>query len=514
MHRQKLRLIFIAIFSCLYSIHGFSSKTPMREFRGVWIATVTNIDWPSSQGLSPEMQKKEIDALLDSYKALGMNAIILQIRPSSDAFYPSSYDPWSKYLSGVQGEAPNPFYDPLDYYIEACHQRGLEFHAWFNPYRVKQNNNDELAEDHVFNKHPEWGWEYNNRTYMDPGIPLVRNFLTDVVMDVVERYDIDAVHFDDYFYPYPAKGKPLPDSSTFQLYGGEFHPDQIDDWRRENVTIFIRDLNLKIKKEKPWVKFGISPFGVWRNDDQDPRGSATSAGITNYDDLYADVLLWINEGWVDYVVPQLYWHRGHPAVDFDILANWWAENSSGRDVYVGHGLYRLNDVNSRKAWKNPQEIPNQIRGTRQLAQINGSVWYSSQHFSKPLLGLKDSLVHDLYQHPALIPTMPWIDSIPPLSVTNLRVERVKGKGKQLLWDAPWADEGLNKPRFFVVYCWPKGADTEVLKSENIVAIESHLNYDLKKRFFLAKREKYIFKVAALDRLYNESELSEEIVIIQ
>ncbi len=507
------RILFIVLSLIWLPVTSGADNPPKRELRAVWVATVMNIDWPSKQGLDADAQMQEIDKLLDKHKALGMNAIILQVRSASDAIYPSGLAPWSRYLTGTQGAAPDPFYDPLEYYIEACHLRGLEFHAWFNPYRVKQNLEEELDAGHVLHQHPEWGWEYNNRLYMDPGNPEVRDYLKQVVLEVVNRYDIDAVHFDDYFYPYPIVGMQLPDSLSFSRYAGHFKSEEIDDWRRENVNRFIHELSIEIKQVKPWVKFGVSPFGVWRNSDVDPKGSKTQAGITNYDHIYADVLKWQQEHWVDYMMPQLYWHRGHPAADFLELCEWWAENSYGREMYVGHGVYRLNERSGRAAWKNPSELPAQIRTVRNNLKLNGSAWFSSRQFDQNILGFKDSLTTKLYEHPALIPEMPWLGGEKPGAPYNLKVERIKKKGRILSWEA--ATDGVNemdKARFFVVYRVPVGQAFDKNESVNIIDVIRQKEYPLKSRFFLAKKEKFIYYVSALNRLYSESDLSDPIQI--
>jgi uncharacterized lipoprotein YddW (UPF0748 family) len=318
--RQRLLILGLFLGICLPAL---KAQIPKREFRGVWVATVANIDWPSRPGLSTSQQKGEILEILDKHKRNGINAIILQIRPTADALYPSDLEPWSRFLTGEQGVAPEPYYDPLEFWIVEAHRRGMELHAWLNPYRISLDTADVLSDQHISHSHPEWLFTYGDRSYFSPAHPQVWDFVTRVVVDVVRRYDVDAIHFDDYFYPYQIDGQELPDSLEFQIFGGEFFPDRIEDWRRHNVDTIISMLSAAIKKEKPWVKFGISPFGVWRNRSQDELGSETSAGTSNYDGLYADVLLWQKMGWIDYLMPQLYWRESHPAVGFSTLAHWW-----------------------------------------------------------------------------------------------------------------------------------------------------------------------------------------------
>ncbi|MGN6616748.1 MAG: glycoside hydrolase family 10 protein, partial [Ilyomonas sp.] len=304
----------------LLQFASFAQTSPKYEFRAVWVATVENIDWPSRKGLSTEEQKAEFIRLLDMNKRNGMNAIIMQIRPVADAFYPSPFEPWSEYLTGKQGVAPNPYYDPLKFMIEETHKRGMEFHAWLNPYRAVFNiYKSSVAPNHITRTHPEWFLNYGDKKYFDPGQPEAMEFVAKVVKDIVSRYDLDGIHMDDYFYPYRIPGKDFPDNKTYLKYGDGLTKD---DWRRSNCDSIIKLIHDVIIDTKPMVKFGISPFGVWRNKSKDPMGSDTRAGVTNYDDLYADILLWLKEGWIDYVAPQLYWEIGHPLCDYETLLNW------------------------------------------------------------------------------------------------------------------------------------------------------------------------------------------------
>ena len=300
------------------------------EFRGVWVATVANIDFPSSKNLTTQQQKDEFIKLLDMHKRNGMNAVVVQIRPAADAFYPSQYEPWSEYLTGKQGQPPSPYYDPLKFMIAETHKRGMEFHAWMNPYRAEfQIGKSSISPTHITRVHPEWFIDYGGVKYFDPGNKDAQKFVVNVVRDVVKRYDIDAIHFDDYFYPYRIAGKEFNDNISFIKYGNGMSRD---DWRRSNVDSIILQLSKAIKEENKYCQFGISPFGVWRNIDKDPEGSNTKAGQTNYDDLYADILLWLRMKWIDYVVPQLYWEISHKVVGFEVLTDWWATHSYGRQL--------------------------------------------------------------------------------------------------------------------------------------------------------------------------------------
>lgn len=393
-----MRLLFTFIAWLSFSVVSAQIPAPKYEFRGVWVATVENIDYPSKNNLLAEDQKAEFIRLLNMHYNNGMNAVIVQIRPAADAFYASPYEPWSQYLTGVQGKAPFPYYDPLQFMIEETHKRGMEFHAWLNPYRAVFNiNRSSIAPDHITRQKPQWFVNYGNIKYFDPANPEARAFVANVVKDIVERYDVDAIHMDDYFYPYKIPGKEFPDHQSYLRNGGGLTKSQ---WRRSNCDSIVSLLHRTIRSTRPSVKFGISPFGVWRNSSADPRGSQTTGGLNNYDDLYADILLWMEKGWIDYVAPQLYWEIGHKSVDFETLASWWNANSYGTEVYIGHGIYR---ANSNNAWKNRNEIPNQIKYVRSLDGNGGSIFYSSNIFEKNPLGWNDSLQSNYYRRRALIP---------------------------------------------------------------------------------------------------------------
>lgn len=398
-----------------FSIFVFFNTTPLHaqpkyEFRAAWIATVNNIDWPSKKGLPVLIQKLEFLQLLDGLQKMAMNAVIVQIRPATDAFYPSNFEPWSEFLSGVQGLAPSPFYDPLEFMIDEAHKRNMEFHAWLNPYRaVFDINSSSISSTHVTRVHKDWFLTYGNKKYFNPGLPDVMKYVNNIVKDILTRYDVDAIHMDDYFYPYRITGKEFPDEQAYRKYGNGLSKD---DWRRSNCDSIIKLIHETILDTKPMVKFGISPFGVWRNNDKDVEGSATQAGQTNYDDLYADILLWLKEGWIDYVAPQLYWEIGHPLCDYNVLLNWWANHSYGKHVYIGHGVYRVYEKPT-PPWRNPNELPNQIKALRGYETIQGSIYFSTKNLLANPNGWADSLRNNYYKNPALIPPMPWIDNIAP-----------------------------------------------------------------------------------------------------
>jgi uncharacterized lipoprotein YddW (UPF0748 family) len=475
---------------------------PKRELRAVWVATVNNVDWPSKPGLSSFQQQAEIRELLDRNKYNGMNAVIMQVRPCADAFYASSTEPWSRYLMGEQGVAPQPFYDPLSYFISECHKRGMEFHAWFNPYRVRQNNKDQLSRENMFNQHPEWGWIYGDRVYFDPGNPEVRDYLTKVVKEVVKGYDIDAIHFDDYFYPYKIEGIELPDKATFRKYPRNYSSGQIEEWRRDNVNLIIRMLSQSIKEIKPWVKFGISPFGVWRNRSTDPEGSATSGKTTNYDELYADVIKWQREGWIDYTMPQLYWEIGHQSVDFITLAEWWANHAYGRAVYIGHAVYKLDKSSKTEAWQHSDQLIKQLNVIRSIPQINGSAWYNSSQFKRDLDGFQDKLKQKNYRSPSIVPKMPWISNSIPQTPVNLKINST-ADGQTVKWDPISGGDENSKARFYAIYRSTRKGRLSIEKPENLIDVTGETGFFLRDNGNRHKK-KYYYCITALDRLYNES----------
>ncbi|RYY46575.1 MAG: hypothetical protein EOO06_14220 [Chitinophagaceae bacterium] len=368
------------------------------EMRAVWVATVSNIDFPSRPTVSSDVQKEEFIRLADMHKANGMNALVVQIRPATDALYPSPYEPWSQWLTGRQGQPPVPYYDPLSFMIAETHKRGMEFHAWMNPYRAVFNiNNASITPSHVTRMHPEWFLTYGDKRYFDPGNKEAQKYVTAVVKDVVNRYAVDAIHFDDYFYPYKIAGKEFPDGVTYNKFGNGLSRE---DWRRSNTDSIIAMLSKTIKEANKNCQFGISPFGIWRNINRDPAGSNTNGGQSNYDDLYADILLWLRKGWIDYVTPQLYWEIGHNIADFEHLVDWWNKNTYGKNCYIGIGIYR---AGSNAAWRDKTQLPRQIALLRSKENIHGMMFYSSKTFERNPNGWNDSLRINYFRDPAALP---------------------------------------------------------------------------------------------------------------
>ncbi len=499
------RIIRIGIRSCLlfFFLAAFARPLfsqvlyPKFEFRGVWVATVNNIDWPSKPGLSTEEQMKEVIELLDLHQKLGMNAIIFQVRPCSDAFYPSALEPWSRYLTGSPGRYPSPFWDPLRFWIEECHKRNMELHAWLNPYRISQNAEEPLAGNHKVFSNPEWVIKYGNKLMFDPGIPDTREYVTAVVCDIVRRYDVDGIHMDDYFYPYPT-GEPFPDQHSFARHNRAFMPEEKEAWRRENVDILIKMLNDSIKSIKPWVKFGISPFGVWRNQSSDPGGSATRAGVTNYDHLYADIRKWLKEGWIDYVTPQIYWEIGHKLADFETLCQWWNDNAFGRQLYIGLAPYKIEKEASITAWRSPREIPAQLRMLRKFPNISGSVFFSSKQFKRNLMGLQDSLMLRFYRYPSLTPPLNWMKVIKPNPPVKVSVS-----GRKIKWESPIANSPVALPTRYIVYLNESGKSFNPENPDHITEYTDETRVELPRKG--KKRKPHEVRVSTLDRYNNESQ---------
>ncbi|MBM3413042.1 MAG: hypothetical protein FJY19_06660 [Bacteroidetes bacterium] len=447
------RYVFFIPLLFLYTV---SLSQPKYEFRGVWIASVANIDWPKSGTTDPAAQRADFIRILDQHQRNRMNAMIVQIRPAADAFYPSSFEPWSEWLTGQQGKAPVPYWDPLAFMIEETHKRGMEFHAWLNPYRAVQTiGKSSIANNHITRKKPEWFLVYGDKKYFDPGNKEAQLFVVNVVRDIVSRYPVDAIHMDDYFYPYRIVGKEFPDASSYAKSGTGLNKE---DWRRSNVDSIIVAISKAIKKINPLVRFGISPFSVWRNNDKDPRGSDSRAGQTNYDDLYADILLWLEKGWIDYVTPQLYLEIGHDKIAYEKLLDWWSKNKYGKHVYIGHGIYRTDEKNAVK-WKNPSELPNQLKLLRANADVNGSIYFSSKSFDRNPNGWNDSLQQNYYRYPALLPPMEWISMRKPAPPV---IDKLNSNGTAIVFKIGSAEKSLIPVKQYVLYRFPAGRSSEVL----------------------------------------------------
>lgn len=385
-----LALGLVAILLGVLGTSGAAAKAPSTAMRGMWIAGVENIDWPSKPGLSAAQQQAEYRELLDQAVANKLNAVFVQVRPTADAFWPSPHEPWSHWLTGRQGQDPG--YDPLRFMVDETHKRGLQFHAWFNPYRISMTDDPQaLVPEHPARKHPEWTFAYGGKLYYDPGVPQAREFVTGAIMDAVEKYDVDGVHLDDYFYPYPVQGQEIPDEKTFAEHGKGF--DDIADWRRHNVDQLVSDLDTRVHRAKPDAAFGISPFGIWRNASSDPAGSDTK-GLESYSAIYADTRKWVREGWVDYIAPQVYWQIGHPAADYAALIPWWSKTVSGTgvDLYIGQAAYRVGN----EGWTDPGELSAHLTLNSEHRGVKGDIYFSAKSLTTNAAEAMARLVREHY----------------------------------------------------------------------------------------------------------------------
>ena len=468
------------------------SAYPKHEFRAAWIQSVNG----QFRGMPTEKLKQNLIGQLNSLQKAGINAIIFQVRPEADALYASRLEPWSRFLTGVQGKAPEPYWDPMQFMIDECHKRGMEFHAWINPYRTKTTLKSELAPNHVYNIHPEWFVTYGDQLYFDPALPESRRHICMVVSDIVSRYDVDAIHMDDYFYPYPIKGKDFPDDASFARFGGGF--SNKGDWRRSNVNVLIKKLHETIREIKPWVKFGVSPFGIYRNESSDPLGSKTK-GLQNYDDLYADVLLWAREGWIDYNIPQIYWHIGHPVADYETLVKWWARNTENRPLFIGQSV--MNTVQNADP-KNPSinQLPRKMALQRAYQTIGGSCQWPASAVVENVGKYRDALIAEYHKYPALPPVFDFIDNEAPAKVRKMKPVWTED-GYILFWTAPKYKEEMNRAVQYVVYRFNDKEKVNIDDPSHIVAITRDNFYKLP---YEDGKTKYRYVVTALDRLHNES----------
>lgn len=476
------------------------TKLPKREFRGAWMQVVNN----QYRGLSTAEQQARLLSQLDALQQVGVNAVFFQVRPEGDAMYASELEPWSRFLTGRQGLAPSPYWDPLEFMVEACHARGMELHAWINPFRAKLKEApiSDLSSQHPYFRNPDRFVEYDGLLIFDPGLSVNRDYICKVAADIVRRYDVDGLHIDDYFYPYPVGGKAFGDDVTFASYSRGFVNKA--DWRRDNVNLFIQQLYTTVRQTKPWVKFGVSPFGIYHNGVESyingVPGSATR-GLQNYDDLYADVLLWINEGWVDYVIPQLYWEIGHTTADYAQLVGWWAQHANGRPLYIGQDLERsLRATDIRKAHSN--QVESKFRMQRGWSSTDGYCWWYADAV-RAALGTtegKSSLLPLTKGTVALQPLYPWIDDKAPDKVTRPAVIDTSD-GPVLCWTAPVSKFEADRAVRYAVYAFERDERVDIEESGHILAVTPQTFLPLQPYL---QRGKYVLVITALDRLSNES----------
>lgn len=495
---MKIRNILSLITLFFIFTTSFSqTEYPKHEFRAAWIQVVNG----QFKGLPTKSIQASLIAQLNSLQKAHFNAIIFQVRPEADALYNSKIEPWSRYLTGVQGQAPDPYWDPMQFMIDECHKRGMEFHAWINPYRTKTNINNQLATSHIYNNHPEWFITYGDKLFFDPALPESRNFIVSVITDIVSRYDIDGIHMDDYFYPYPSQGEQFNDDKSFARYGGGFK--NRSDWRRSNVDLLIRKIHETIRAVKPWVKFGVSPFGIYRNQTSDPLGSNTS-GLQNYDDLYADVLMWAQKGWIDYNIPQIYWEIGHPKADYDTLVRWWAKNNGNRPLFIGQSV--TNTI-SHTDPQNPaiNQLYRKMKLERSFQTIQGCCQWPASEVVNNNGNYRDSLVNHYFKYPSLIPAFDFIDNTPPKKVSKVKAIW-NPDGYILFWTEPKAKTEMDKAKLYVIYRFEKGENIDTSNAAHIVAITPQNFYKLP---YNNGQTKYTYCISALDRISNESKIAKK-----
>lgn len=495
MNRRQLLALIICILTVITA-----SAQPKREFRGAWIQCV------NGQYLNKSMQQVRtmLSAQLDTLQKAGINAILFQVRAEGDALYKSSYEPWSRYLTGRQGQAPADGWDPLAWMVDQCHQRGMECHAWINPYRAKTKYTTELGANHAAIRHPERIFEYDGLYIFNPALESNRMYTCMVVEDILQHYDVDGLHMDDYFYPYPVKGLQMPDEEYFLRDPRGFK--DINDWRRDNVNLLIRDLYRIVRATKPWVKFGISPFGIYRNSKtgtNTPEGSATS-GTQNYDDLYADVLEWERKGWIDYCLPQIYWNFGTKAADYEVLCHWWNDYCNKRPLFIGQDVERtVKEADPN----NPQshQMYAKYNLQRSLPNVQGSCqWYAAAVVNNP--GNYRTVLEQVYHHyPALQPEMKFMDSKAPGKPRSVKLD-LKNGVFGITWKAPKAKKEMDRAVQYVVYRFAPGQKIDLKSAMNIEYISPR--YDEHSAEFMYPKSSIVpgetYVVTALDHLHNES----------
>ena len=490
MDKNLMKVLLVLI---TFSFSLLSSSAQMkREFRGAWIQCVNG----QFQGMGTQKMQETLTYQLDELQKDGANVIIFQVRPECDALYESKLEPWSRFLTGKQGVASSPYWDPLQWMITECHKRGMELHAWINPYRAKTKTTKQLAANHIAARNPMSCFSYDDLFILNPGLPENRNYICEVVKDIVSRYDVDGIHMDDYFYPYPVKGETIPDAEQFRQYNNGIK--DIGDWRRYNVNLFIEQLYKTVHETKPWVKVGISPFGIYRNKKSSPIGSNTN-GTQNYDDLYADILLWVNNGWLDYNVPQIYWEIGNKAADYETLIRWWNQYASKRPLIIGEDIERTVKFADPLDQRSHQ-LPAKMRLHQQLHGVKGTVlWYAKAAVDN-VGNYGTALRTNYWRNPALQPSMSFISDKTPNKVSKVKPVWTED-GYFLFWTAPKGKDWKDLAVKYVVYRFAKGESVDINDPSKIMTITQSTYCKLP---YQDGKHKYTYVVTALNRLQNES----------
>ena len=473
------------------------TQYPKHEFRGAWLSTA----WQNRyKNMDAQMMQSYLVTTLDQLQEMGINAVIFQARPQADAFYRPGLEPWSAWMTGTQGTPPDKYFDMLDFLTKECHKRNMELHAWLNPYRVTISVNDKLASNHLYYREPSRFVEFDGKIYFDPGIPANREYICAVVRDIVRRYQVDAIHMDDYFYPYPVAGKEFPDENSFLAHGLKqgFEAGERAAWRRNNVNQLVRDIKMTIASIKPWVRFGISPFGIYRNKANTPDGSGSDTrGLQNYDDLYADVTLWAKNGWIDYNMPQVYWEIGHNAADYNTLVKWWGENSHDIPLYIGQDVKRTMDAVSTTR---RSQLSDKMMLSRATPQVQGNCFWPAYELQDNYKNIANELVNDFHKYPALIPPYVHMHHKQPQRVKNLQ-EKYTEKTHQLTWKSNKNSFDPETALYFVIYRFGKGEKENLNNPQHIVGFTRDSFYDLP---YEGGKAEYKYVITAVDAFHNES----------
>lgn len=493
-------LSFVLVFPLLFATSCLTTRkaisrgpvSPKREFRGAWLPTIFRSEYT---GLNRTDGRNILRNRIALLQQSGCNAVIFQVRAESDAWYRSDYEPWSRFFTGEQGMPPHESWDPLAFVIEECHKRGMELHAWINPYRGSSNLNVKLADNHPAKRHPEWFVTYKNQLVLNPGLPEARRYVVQVAEDIVTRYDIDALHIDDYFYPYPAKGLKFADEEAFSRYGlsAGYQPQELGHWRRNNVNMLIYELRQMITKTKPWVRFGVSPFGIYRNATTDRERGSETKGLQSYDNLYADILHWANEGWIDYVAPQVYWDIGYQIADYEVLTKWWSKHVTNPNVH----LYIGQDV---KRTMNSEQLEQKLLLSR--AYSKGNVFWPGDELVRNYKGVSEDLRLHHQQHKALLPQ--YRSPLGKAHAPNkLQVvwEDVNEDGHMLIWNDEHVASDPETPFFYIVYAFPPSKRPSVRRHEYITSISREPYYKLPQ---LNGATEYTFLITSVNRFWQES----------
>ncbi|MBR6371387.1 MAG: family 10 glycosylhydrolase [Bacteroidaceae bacterium] len=487
--RRVLSTLLLAVLTTTLTF----ATAPKREFRGAWIQAVNH----QFEGIPAAELKAELSRQLDSLASCGINAILFQVRVEADALYKSDLEPWSAFLTGIQGLAPDEDWDPLQFMIEECHNRCMELHAWINPFRAKTAPTNDFAYNHQMRQHPERIIRYGELALFDPALKENRDWICQVAADIIRRYDIDGFHIDDYFYPYPDGNLKFNDDASFKQNPRGF--TNRDDWRRDNVNLFIEQLYHTVKDIKPWVKFGISPFGIYRNKSASYPDGSESSGFENWSGLYADVLLWIEKGWVDYCIPQVYWNTGNKAADYSILTQWWSDHAGGCLMYIGQDVERTvqgKDPNHPES----HQLRHKMNLQRILRGLQGSCQWPAKSVVDNPKGYRTILKAEFYSTPALQPLSGNMPSNTPGKVRKLMPVETKD-GTVLFWTAPKARRELDKAIQYVVYRFEKGEPINLDEPHHIAGITRHSFLNLPYRDGTTQ---YTYVVTALNRIQRES----------